>query len=187
MNDSIDPPKNWDAGCFPKKKKVNPCFLRPKSDLPAKVALPTVSGMEALGTLALLWQVPDGPRGILRHPIQVKPLQADWCEDGLGWKEVEGTMEGKNIHGSYRLYCYTFGDQNIHTVYIYMIHIYICVCIDMCLYLHIHIPRTQLTSILGLDLVGVQSSKQGAPFGFNPWIRWFKIHPHLLSPKIMGT
>ena len=42
--------------------------------------------MEALGTLALLWQVPDGPRGILRHPIQVKPLQADWCEDGLGWR-----------------------------------------------------------------------------------------------------
>ena len=34
-----------------------------------------LSGMEALGTLALLWQVPDGPRGLLRHPIQVKPLQ----------------------------------------------------------------------------------------------------------------
>ena len=59
-----------------------------------------VSGMEALGTLALLWQVPDGPRGILRHPIQVKPLQVgmglimvDWRRFGLvfgaffGWKE----------------------------------------------------------------------------------------------------
>lgn len=60
-----------------------------------------LSGMEALGTLALLWQVPDGPRGLLRHPIQVKPLQV-----GMGWLAkirvgfwrifwVEGTMESK--------------------------------------------------------------------------------------------